>query len=262
MKKNIVILLGFLTTTQFTAFSFTSSRQPAQPASRSSIIVAKPLRTISPRNVKGFSAPSAFSRINVPHQRQETLLCVPTSTSMMLNKIGFNYPPRQIKLATLDKPYYGPSAPFSAYTPMSISGLMHGLKKLGITTWKSKHYFNSEFDRGFSEIKASISTGKPVLMIATMRSRSSGSIYGHAMVISGYDDRRQRLYLIDPDIPRPGLRMISYLEFQRDYWHNGFGGLTSRSVVFMNPIMSYRTMGVRINSPTEPQEQEEDYLAL
>ena len=86
---------------------------------------------------KGFPLPDPCNNstesitLNVKHQVQETMLCLPTSASMMLSKLGWNFHPRQIKLASLGKTWYGPSAPFNDFTGMSFMGLQTALQKLG-----------------------------------------------------------------------------------------------------------------------------------
>jgi hypothetical protein len=68
---------------------------------------------------------------------QELNQCVPTSASMMLALHGWNYPPRHIKLATKNKPYYGPSTPFSDYTMTTLGDLKKGLDFLGQKNWRT-----------------------------------------------------------------------------------------------------------------------------
>jgi len=171
------------------------------------------------------SPSSSYFKINLNHQEQEYMLCVPTSASIMLDKFGWNYPPRQIKLATLRKPWYGSSTPFSYWTPMTIGSLFDGLEYLGIKNWRFGFYNNSEFNIGLNDIKESIRQGNPVMIIVTY-----GGPIGHAMVICGYDDANQRLIINDPGNRKPGIVYYSYSDLRDKNW------LTSgyRMVVYMN----------------------------
>lgn len=171
------------------------------------------------------SPSSSYFKINLNHQEQEYMLCVPTSASIMLDKFGWNYPPRQIKLATLRKPWYGQSTPFNNWTPMTIGDLFRGLDYLGIKNWKFGFYNNSEFNIGLNEIKASIRQGNPVLIVVTY-----GGPVGHAMAVCGYDDANQRLIINDPANRKPGIVYYSYSDLRDKNW------LTSgyRMVVYMN----------------------------
>jgi hypothetical protein len=171
------------------------------------------------------SPSSSYFKINLNHQEQEHMLCVPTSASIMLDKFGWNYPPRQIKLATLRKPWYGSSTPFSYWTPMTIGSLFDGLEYLGIKNWRFGFYSNSEFNIGLNDIKESIRQGNPVMIIVTY-----GGPIGHAMVICGYDDANQRLILNDPANRKPGIVYYSYSDLRDKNW------LTSgyRMVVYTN----------------------------
>jgi hypothetical protein len=171
------------------------------------------------------SPSSSYFKINLNHQEQEHMLCVPTSASIMLDKFGWNYPPRQIKLATLRKPWYGSSTPFSYWTPMTIGSLFDGLEYLGIKNWRFGFYSNSEFNIGLNDIKESIRQGNPVMIIVTY-----GGPIGHAMVICGYDDANQRLIINDPGNRKPGIVYYSYSDLRDKNW------LTSgyRMVVYMN----------------------------
>lgn len=171
------------------------------------------------------SPSSSYFKINLNHQEQEYMLCVPTSASIMLDKFGWNYPPRQIKLATLRKPWYGQSSPFNHWTPMTLGDLFNGLDYLGIKNWRIGFYANQEFDNGLNEIKASIRQGNPVLIVVTY-----GGPVGHAMAVCGYDDANQRLIINDPGNRKPGIVYYSYSDLRDKHWFtSGY-----RMVVYMN----------------------------
>jgi hypothetical protein len=188
----------------------------------------KPPRTLPNPKPPGPPAnpqnPSYF-KINLNHQEQEYMLCVPTSASIMLDKFGWNYPPRQIKLATLRKPWYGQSTPFNNWTPMSIGDLFRGFDYLGIKNWRIGFYDSTEFDIGLNDIKESIRQGNPVMIIVTY-----GGPVGHAMAVCGYDDANQRLIINDPANRKPGIVYYSYSDLRDKHWLTwGY-----RMVVYMN----------------------------
>ena len=170
---------------------------------------------------------TSYIKLNVNHQMQEYMLCYPTSASMLLSTRGWNYPPRQIKLATMGYVWYGSNTAFSYWTPMSTSGLFNGLNFLGVKGWRSEHYPLTDFQRGLDEIKDALRKGFPVIILVWY-----GPGMGHAMVVSGYDDRNQRLIMNDPGMMAPGIAYYSYASLRDSYWKNS---LNQRSVVFMNP---------------------------
>jgi len=172
-----------------------------------------------------------YVKIQIKHQTQESMLCGPTSVSMMLSKIGFNYTPRQIKLASLNKPYYGESAPFNYYTSITFDGLKKALNTLGITNWRTAHYDSFDFNKGLNDIKNSLRNGYPVMLCITVGGDRSG--YGHAVVAVGFDEKNQRLIVDDPNTQAPGISYYTYSSLEKGIWSNIFIGLTSRSALFM-----------------------------
>jgi hypothetical protein len=143
---------------------------------------------------------------------------------MMLSKFGFNYPPRQIKLATLGKPYYGPNTPFNNWNGTSFQGLIYGISYLGIYTWRHSVFPNAEFEKGFSEIKSSLRRGYPVMICIT-----TSSSYLHAVVVSGFDEKNKQLIINDPMNPN-GSSFLAYDRFKTIWWNRPS---TTRSAVFM-----------------------------
>lgn len=132
--------------------------------------------------------------VNMVNQRQEHNLCVPTGASMMLSSKGWNYPPRQIKLLSLNKPYYGPTTPFNYFTGMNYTQLITALNQIG-QRWTSVTFKNDAagWTAGLNRFKDSINRGYPVLINVSL-----GRGLGHAMVVKGYDDEKQILIVSDP----------------------------------------------------------------
>jgi hypothetical protein len=180
------------------------------------------------------------SSINIVHQKQERNLCVPTSASMMLSKFGWNYPPRQIKLASLNMPYYGSNTPFNHWTGMSTLELMNGIRYIGITTWRTEFFLLSDFDNALKEIKSSVSSGYPVMILVTIAN------VGHALVVSGYDDTTQKIKVNDPAMKFPGITYYSYSQL-KTVWSNRFA---RRGAVFMTgkPLQQAVIMRASVSS--------------
>ena len=165
--------------------------------------------------------------LNVKHQVQETMLCMPTSASMMLSKLGWNFHPRQIKLASLGKTWYGPSAPFNDYTGMTFMGLQTALQKLGQKAMCTT-YSDQNFTIGLEDIKNSIRRGYPVVLGTTVQ-----VYYGHAVLVIGFDEKNKTVVIDNPAYQAPGIVYYSYDDLKNKYWNNKFFGSTSRSVLFM-----------------------------
>lgn len=182
---------------------------------------------------KGVSLPVPGSNstesitLNVKHQVQETMLCMPTSASMMLSKLGWNFHPRQIKLASLGKTWYGPSAPFNDYTGMTFMGLQTALQKLGIRSMCTT-YSDQNFTIGLEDIKNSIRRGYPVVLGTTVQ-----VYYGHAVLVIGFNEKNKTVVIDNPAYQAPGVVYYSYDDMKNKYWNNKFYGATSRSVLFM-----------------------------
>ena len=191
------------------------------PSSLPSVKVDTIIKPVSPVN------PNEAVTLIVKHQVQETMLCVPTSASMMLSKLGWNFPPRQIKLASLGKTWYGPSAPFNDYTGMTFTQLQTALQKLGVKSMATS-YSDKNFAIGFEDIKNSIRRGYPVVLGATYY-----GIYGHAVLVIGFDEKNKKVIIDNPAYQAPGIEYYSYDDMKNKYWNNKFYGQTTRTVLFM-----------------------------
>lgn len=163
------------------------------------------------------------TQLKVRPVKQETNLCVPTSASMMLALKGWNYPPRQIKLATKNQPYYGPNTPFNDFTMTNLGELKKGLDMLGQKNWRTGAYKGDAagLAKGMLDIKASLKMGKPVLLAVGM----------HAVVICGFDDDSQLFTVADPGTGSVGTYTYSSMN---SVWTSRMGRLVVRGALFMN----------------------------
>jgi len=162
-----------------------------------------------PGNVPG---KSAF--IALRHLRQEPYLCVPTSATMVLARDGVATSPREVK-ALADGRAYHPGEVFHYRKYTFFEELIKGLSKLGCA-WRLDCYALDArgFEAGLKQIKAALDRGEPPLV--------DTSLYGdHTMAVCGYDDAKGRIIFMDPNIPDPGLRTLTYSQFERIWNSNG-----------------------------------------
>lgn len=173
--------------------------------------------------------PNEYIKINLNHITQERNLCVPTCASMMLFKFGWNYTPRQLKLMTLNKPYYGPAAPFSDYTGMKFSELISALRSKAGIRWTEKLYPGTYdgYLKGLNDIKNSLRRGYPVMIGLYY------GTYGHVVTVCGFDEKNKTIIVNEPLLRSPGLKTIKYTDIQGIFWSNRAFNSTMRSVVYM-----------------------------
>jgi len=177
---------------------------------------------IPPANEPGVSA-----YIELSHQQQETNLCVPTSASMVLQRTGTTISPREIKVLSSNKRLRHHQE-FDDFTPTMFVDLIAGLSKIGVR-WEQRTYRNHKhgFRDGLKDLKAALDGGSPAL--------ADTSLYGgHTFAVVGYDEAKRQVIAVDPAIPAPGLRVISYDDFE-DIWNSRGVGFNGRGAVFTSP---------------------------
>ena len=175
------------------------------------------------------SNPNEYIKINLNHITQERNLCVPTCASMMLFKFGWNYTPRQLKLMTLNKTYYGPAAPFNDYTGMKFIDLISALRTKANIKWTERLYpgtYNG-YLMGLNDIKNSLRKGYPVMIGLYY------GAYGHVVTVCGFDEKNKTIIVNDPLLRSPGLKTIRYNDIQGTFWSNRAFNSSMRSVVYM-----------------------------
>jgi len=143
--------------------------------------------------------------LRVPHIRQEPELCVPTSAAMVLAYYGDGRAPRELKVRSRGADY-DPSAPFEDFTITWWRDLIAGMQPLGYR-WRQRGFANTAagFEQGLEAIRVSLRRGDPVLVDVKL----FGS---HTFVVAGFDDARAEVSIIDPNLPEPGLRVLSYAQ--------------------------------------------------
>ncbi|WP_442510126.1 transglutaminase domain-containing protein [Novipirellula sp. SH528] len=173
--------------------------QPGDTAVANSTMQAKG------RNVGNPSAAQRnFVFLPLVHVRQAERLCAPTSASMVLLRYGMRVPPQQIKQLA-NSVATDPDFPGTYF-----KDLVDGLEKLGVV-WTRQHFKTdaSGFAEGLAVIEKSLREGRPVLVDTFVPPD------GHTVVINGLDPNRQLISIVDPFIAAPGLRSVTYAEFEQ-----------------------------------------------
>lgn len=144
-----------------------------------------------------------FVFLNIPHLQQAENLCAPTSASMALLYFGHRVPPERIKAlanSVTKRPEF-----LGTY----FEDIVNGLKGIN-ATWEEKYFKTNKegFDSGLKEIIASLDKGYPVIVDTNVPP------HGHTVLVNGYDPNRQLISIVDPLLVAPGLRQMTYVEFE------------------------------------------------
>ncbi len=146
----------------------------------------------------------AYVFLPLTHLRQQNLLCAPTSASIVLLHYGMKIPPQRVKqlansVAT-DKSFQG----------TYFKDIVSGLEAAGLT-WKNRQFATNAtgFAEGVDVLEKSLRRGYPVIIDTFVPPD------GHTVVVNGIDPNRKLVSLVDPNIPSPGLRRVSYAEFEQ-----------------------------------------------
>jgi hypothetical protein len=160
---------------------------------------------------------AAKTLLNVPHRRQETLLCVPTSTAMVLAFYGDDQPPRRLK-ALASGVDYRPDAPFSDFSITLYRDMIRGLERIGYD-WGERDFADTSagFDEGIGFIEQELAAGRPVLVDVSL---SQG---GHTFVIRGFDHAARQLFIVDPSRYAPGRATVTYDQFATVWNEHAYG---------------------------------------
>lgn len=158
------------------------------------------------------------AELAVPHLVQETLLCVPTSTAMVLAFYGDHQEPRRLKALSRGRSY-DPAAPFDDFTITQFTDMKRGLSSLGYA-WSDAAFPDTHdgFSRGVAVIERELMARRPVLVDITRDG------VGHTVVVRGFDDVRRELFLLDPAQPAPGTMTLSYAQFEALWNEHAYGG--------------------------------------
>ncbi|HEV2469913.1 MAG TPA: C39 family peptidase [Candidatus Sulfotelmatobacter sp.] len=179
-----------------------------------------------PPNVAGQSA-----WISLRHQAQETNLCVPTSASIILDYFGDQVSPREIKELSMGR-RYSPDKPFNDFSITLFRDLISGLDRIGYS-WKERDYADDPkgMRRGIADIEHSLDGGLPVMIDTTPVRQHTSNGGGHTFVVAGYSVSQQAVYVVDPNVPAPGTRVIAFRELE-SIWNSRGVNFDKRGAVF------------------------------
>ena len=143
--------------------------------------------------------------VPVPHVRQARSLCAPASASMVLAAFGVRVPQEKIKALA------NSVAPKNQFSGTYFRDLVGGLKRAGIADWGRRQFGTDHegFLDGVRQIHRSLLAGHPVLVDTDVPP------IGHTVVVNGVDFQRQLVLVVDPNLPAPGVRRLSFDEFER-----------------------------------------------
>ena len=170
-------------------------------------VVTESARTTGVKPMADKGKPKAdYVFLPITHLQQSKNMCAPTSASMALLHHGARVPPLKIKSlanAVTTKPDF-PGTYFE--------DLVEGLKPIGVS-WDLKYFKTTEagFDTGLAQIIESLDQGNPVIVDTNVPPD------GHTVLVNGYDPNRKLISIVDPLLPKPGLRRLTYDEFKRDW---------------------------------------------
>jgi hypothetical protein len=168
--------------------------------------------------------PGKSACILLRHIRQEPYLCVTTSATMVLAYDGVKTTPRELK-ALSDGRIYNPDQPFHYNKFTYFYQLTKGVASLGCA-WRFGSFplTDEGFRIGMAQLKSALDRGNPPLV--------DTNLYGdHTIVICGYDEAAAELLIMDPNIPHPGLRMLTDAQFER-VWNSDGVNCHYRAAVF------------------------------
>jgi Peptidase_C39 like family len=181
--------------------------------------------------------PGVSAYIPLHHIRQEPFLCVTTSATMVLAYYGVMTSPRELK-ARSDGRAYRPGEVFHYNRFTYFYQLLQGVASLGCS-WRFNSFPLTEegFKTGLSQVKAALDHGKPPLV--------DTSLYGdHTIVICGYDEATARILIMDPNISDPGLRALTYAQFEK-VWNSDGVRYHYRAAVFTSGRPEGRSTAAR-----------------
>jgi uncharacterized protein YvpB len=171
------------------------------------------------------NTPGRSAWIPLQHIQQENNLCVPTCAAIVLQHYGRPIAPREIKSAAVGKQYQ-PNTAFTDFSITMYEDLLKGLFRLGVN-WHLQTYPGTRaFISSLNDLKRELDRGKPVLVDTCLYPP-----VGHTMVVNGYDDSRQLVFMIDTNAKAPGVRAIDYKDFEQ-IWNSRLFGFSGRAAIF------------------------------
>jgi len=151
-----------------------------------------------------------------PNNWEAGAIC--TCASMVLDSYGAKVPPREIyqRAAGL---YYDPNYRFrDVWDDWWYDGLVTALQKIGYQwSFKVLRKDHTQFQKDLQRLKDWLDKGTPAIVSVSIPPVDQYAKW-HGVVVHGYDETKQAIYITDPTISRPGLRVLSYKNFEQ-IWH-------------------------------------------
>ena len=154
---------------------------------------------------------------------------IATCSSMVLNSFGDKVNPREV-CCWASGEQYAPTKDRYNWEDYWYSEVAAGIGRIGYQ-WVFKSPFRNtpfDFQSGIREIQNNLDNGCPVIVSVTLNATRRDKF--RAVLINGYDDSAKRVYITDPSIASPGLRIISYKNLEK-IWHS-LDGTDVRYVMF------------------------------
>jgi hypothetical protein len=160
--------------------------------------------------------------------QQERLLGVPTSAAIIMRYYGDEQSPRKLKKMSRGTAYVA-SEPFDDFSITFYRDIVKAAADLGYS-WHEKAFADDEFgfQKALETIKRELQHGRPLMIDVSAPE-------GHTVVVSGFDETLQSIFVVDPNIAAPGRYSISYARLQ-SIWNEHAFRRNFRSLVITSPL--------------------------
>ncbi|MCJ2072583.1 C39 family peptidase [Methylobacterium sp. J-030] len=166
--------------------------------------------------------------LNIGFIRQEKLLGVPTSAAIIMRYYGDEQSPRKLKKMSRGTAYVE-SEPFDDFSITFYRDIVKAVAELGYV-WHEKAFPDDGFgfQKGLETIKRELEHGRPLMIDVSAPE-------GHTVVVSGFDETLQCIFVVDPNIAAPGRYTINYAHLQ-SIWNEHAFKRNFRSLVITAPL--------------------------
>lgn len=160
--------------------------------------------------------------------QQERMLGVPTSAAIIMRYYGDEQSPRKLKKMSRGTAYVA-SEPFDDFSITFYRDIVKAAADLGYS-WHEKAFADDTFgfQKGLETIKRELEHGRPLMIDVSAPE-------GHTIVVSGFDETLQSIFVVDPNIAAPGRYSISYDRLQL-IWNEHAFKRNFRSLVITSPL--------------------------
>ena len=151
-----------------------------------------------------------------PNNWEAGLIC--TCSAIALEFYGSKMTPREILQNSVGLTYDQKLAFTDFYADRWYDSIVSTLQTKGYSwIFKSLRRDSTQFQKDLQSLKDSLDMGNPGIVSVSIPPVDQYAKW-HAVVVQGYDETKQVIYVLDPSISRPGYRVISYKNFE-SIWH-------------------------------------------